>query len=84
MNIIAAGQKGVHRGKIIYRGGWCNVTAVVKVYLPRRARYTDRRGKSVNRGGQSRPPRLSHDLPWALGRGGRLCPPRKTENARLQ
>ena len=68
----------------INRGGRCNVLAVVKVYLPRRARYTARRGKSVNRGGQGRPPRLSHDLPWPLGRGGWLCPPRKTENARLQ
>ena len=70
--------------KMINRSGHPNVPAVVKVYLPRRARYTTRHGKSVNRGGQGRPPRLSHDLPWPLGRGGRLCPPRKTENARLQ
>ena len=31
----------------INRGGRCNVPAVVKVYLPRRARYTARRGKSA-------------------------------------
>ena len=40
--------------QMINRGGQCNVPAVVKVYLPRRARYAARRGKSVNRGGQSR------------------------------
>ena len=65
MNITAAGQ--ARRGKIIYRGGRCNVPAVVKVYLPQRACYTARHGKSVNRGGQSRPPRLSHDLTTAGG-----------------
>ena len=69
---------------MINRSGHPNVPAVVKVYLPRRARYTVRRGKSVNRGGQVRPPRLSHDLPWPLGRGGRLCPPWKTKNARCR
>ena len=84
MNITAVATKGVRRGKIIYHDGRCNVPAVVKLYLPRRARYTARRGKSVNRGGQSRPPRLSHDLPWPLGHGGWLCLSRKTKNAHLQ
>ena len=39
------------RGKPIYRGRRCNVPAAVNILLPRRARYTARRGKLFYRGG---------------------------------